>query len=359
MTVIHLIYPFGAAISCPQAIGRNLAAHLSLRFEVKQYQWDETGILRPGRDDILLGHPHPLPHTIFRRSLRQAGWRRILLLCPYNHDILQVAHLESVMSQVDLYLAITGRYWFDSVESSEFAHWRPKMVHLDLAVDRRDFPPVKARFNPPGRRRILYIGHSGRMKNLGYLSEIARRMPDTPFSWIGGRSGQHRGLCGLGYRDFRTPEAQGLVTSHDFLVTVSTADANPATILEAMAWGLIPVCTPQCGYSGYPGIINVPLGDAAGAVRILRTLQDLPEAELFRLQDVNRRLLDSAFTWEVFGRRVVDAIQSNQSPPLGRGRISRSLLHGAARLVPLLSPRLWRSAFRRWRTPGESPAPGA
>src|SRR5512132_2659791 len=84
VTTIHLVYPHGPSISCPDAIGRHLGERLRPHFQVLQYDWDETRALEPGPDDVLLGHPHPAPWTIFRRSARKAGWRRIVPMTPFN-----------------------------------------------------------------------------------------------------------------------------------------------------------------------------------------------------------------------------------------------------------------------------------
>ena len=43
------------------------------------------------------------------------------------------------------------------------------------------------------------------------------------------------------------------------MITLGSADANPTTILEAMAWGLIPVCSVQSGYEGFSSIRNISI----------------------------------------------------------------------------------------------------
>jgi glycosyltransferase involved in cell wall biosynthesis len=325
---IHLIYPHGPAISCPDAIGRHLADCLRKRYEVHLFNWDELRAITPAADgnDVLIGHPHPAPWTIFQRSVKRRGWRRVLMLSPFHHgDIEQVAFLYPIIQHCDLYLAITGNYWFSSITNSTFSHWQPKMIHLDLAVDRNDFPVIKTQFNPPGQRRFLYIGHSGWTKNTDYLGEITRLMPETQFAWMGSGP-QIPGLKALGRQDFRTDTVKSLVAAHDFLITVGRADANPATILEAMAWGLIPICTPQSGYSGYPGIVNIPLDDAEQAVSILRELQALPESHLHEIQAANWKRLDQHFNWDRFSGQVIDAIESDASPALDPESRERHLL---------------------------------
>jgi glycosyltransferase involved in cell wall biosynthesis len=333
---VHLVYPSGPGIAAPEAIGRNLAAHLQGRYVVRQYDWDEIRLIRPGADDVLVGHPHPAPWTVFRMSSTLRGWRRVIALCPYAHGAPEfIAFLDQVIERCDLYLAITGDHWFQTIADSAFAHWRPKMVHVDLAVDRDDFPRVKGRFNPAGERRFVYIGSTGVPKNTGYLTEIARRMPESAFSWIGRGKGQLAGVRELGFQDFRTAAARELVAKHDFLVTVGSSDANPTTILEAMAWGLIPVCTPQSGYDARAGIVNVPLGNADAAVSVLRRLQGAPEGELDALRAANDAELQKHFTWDRLTQQVVDAIESTASPPLGE-RVGTS--RSGALLTALVSP---------------------
>jgi len=318
MLTIHLVYAHGPRISCPDAIGRHLGNRLQARYNVLYYNWQDTRLIRPGPDDVLIGHPHPVPWTCFRRSVRLPGWKRVLLMSPYHHgDDVQVAFLESVIARCDLYLAITGNYWFSTIDESLYSHWRPKMVHLDLAVDRAEFPPIKMDFNAPGQRRFVYIGNCFPGKNVGYLTHIARLMPEVEIAWIGqGRPGIP-GLRPLGYQDFATDEARNILARYDFMLTVGKADANPATILEAMAWGLIPICTPQSGYVGYPGIVNVPLDHPEEVVRILRQLQQQPDEQLKAWQAKNWQLLDTHFNWDRFARQVMDAIESDASPALG------------------------------------------
>lgn len=322
MTTIHLVYPHGTRISTPDAIGRELGRRLECSYRVVYHDWDAGVRIRPAPGDVLIGHPHPAPGTCFRRSMREPGWRRILILSPYAHgDLVQCAFLDPLLAGCHQYLAITGAYWFRRVQDSPFSHWQPKMVHLDLAVERRDFPAVKHAFNPPGQRRFVYIGHTGFYKNTAYLSQIAQALPECEFGWIGGGRGEIAGLRRLGFQNFSSAAGRQLLAQHDFLLTVGYADANPTTILEAMAWGLLPVCTPQSGYeSGQPhtaGIANVPLDDVAGAVSVLRALQELSEDELRRRQQANWTALDAHFHWERFAGQVLAAIASTDQPALG------------------------------------------
>lgn len=331
---VHLVYPHEDRTSQPDAIGRQLGRRLEESYEVVYHDWWRRGVIHPEPGDVLLGHPHPTRGTIFRRSARERGWSRVLMLGPYHHgDLRQNAFVDSIIRDCDLFLAITGPYWFGTIEASSCAHWRPKMVHVDMAVERAHFPPVKGTFSEPGHRRFVYIGTTAYMKNTPYLGAIAREMQGVDFAWIGRGASGIQGLRPLGFLDFDSPDGQRLLATFDFMLTVGRADANPTTILEAMAWGLIPVCTPQSGYAGVPGIANVPLGDAAEAATILRRLNEAPEEELLETQAANWRALDTHYNWDRFARQVVEAIESDRSPALGEEPFNRHLQFAWAALT--------------------------
>jgi glycosyltransferase involved in cell wall biosynthesis len=311
------VFPHGDRTSAPDTIGRQLGQHLEAWYKVIYYNWSDRGVIRPEPGDVLLGHPHPDRNTIFRRSLGQSGWHRRLMLAPFNHgDLRQIAFEDSVVPNCDLILAITGPHWFRTLADSRCSHWRPKMIHLDMAVDRSDYPPLKKSFGAPGERRVLYMGHSGRGKNTPYLSKIAALLPETDIAWIGRGARPIDGLTALGFIDYDFQSGRDLLARFDFLLTVGNADANPTTILEAMAWGLIPICTPTSGYAGIPSIPNVPADDAPAAAAIVRRLLYADESDLLAMQSANWQLLDEHYTWDRFAAQVVDAIESTESPPL-------------------------------------------
>jgi glycosyltransferase involved in cell wall biosynthesis len=279
---IHLVYPHKNIISAPNAIGYRLSLALASVAQIVTHEWDFIGKIDPEPGDILIGHPHPFPFTIFRRSLIDSRWSKVIILQPFNLDVKQVGYIDDIIDQCDLFLAITGKYWFDRIERSSLSRWRAKMIHVDLAVDRGSFPKVKNRFNAKGQRKFIYIGNDNPVKNVAFLSVIAQALPEYSFAWAG--TGRERiGLNWLGYLDFSTEVGRNLISEYDFMITVGTADANPTTILEAMSWGLVPVCTPTSGYENIPGIVNVPTNDLEGTLSVLRQLQASPEEELLAL----------------------------------------------------------------------------
>jgi len=309
---IHLIYPHGNVVSAPNSIGRNLGKRLSELYNVLYYDIQGIGLIIPGNNDILLGHAWPTM-SLFRRSLQQSGWNRVILLQPYCHGDYQDAFVDLFINKCDLFLAITGNYWFNDIKYSKYKHWLPKMRHIDLAINRRDFSVIKYSFNPPGKRKFVYIGSNKDYKNIGYLSRLAQELFEYEFAWIGVKE-RIPYLKSLGCMDFSKKEAKDLLSQYDFMITVGKADGNPTTILESMGWGLIPICTPQSGYEGFSGIPNIPLDRPKEAAAILRELQLIDEVKLLEMQQKNWHLLDTHFNWERFTQDVVDAIESRESP---------------------------------------------
>jgi hypothetical protein len=333
--IVHLVYPHGERISTPDAIGREVGSRLEAFYEVRYHDWDSSERIAPAPGEVLLGHPSSEWSTCFRRSMRDPRWAKVLMLCPYAPDPRQVAFLDPIVRRADGYLAITGKRWFDRMSDSDFAHWRPKMVHIDLAVDRDDFPFVKRSFGVAGERRFAYIGHTGWWKNTQYLTRIAQCMPEVEFSWFGTSSESIPGLVPRGVVNFAESDGLAQIADHDFMVTVGTCDANPTTILEAMAWGLIPVCTPESGYEGFRSIVNIPGNDVAGAVAVLQGLNWTSEERLHNLQEENLALLQTHFNWDRVAAQVRAQIESTTARPMGNELIGRRF---ALRWSALTSP---------------------
>jgi glycosyltransferase involved in cell wall biosynthesis len=309
---VHLVYAHGPKASAPDAIGRNLGDLLSTKYRVVFHDWDAFERIPSSPTSALVGHAHPLPGTTFRRSLR-GNWGRVILLQPFSTSTSVNGYLLGTLDRVDHFLAIMGRYWADQIPSSAFAGWADRIEQVDLAIDPSDFQRIRHDAAPPGARRFLYVGSGDTCKNLPYLDAIAGALPDFKFSWAGSGTSRTKHLARLGFVDFRTAAGRRVVKDHDFMITVGSEDANPTTILEAMAWGLIPIATPQSGYYATAGLINVPLGDVARSVEVLRELQRAPEEELTAMKEANWIALEAHFNWDRFGAQVEHALAASTS----------------------------------------------
>ena len=336
---VHLVYPVGNRISTPDAIGRNLKLSIEKFYEVKTYNYAQLKTIHPGNADVLIGHWHPNPFTVFRMSAHKKGWKRVLALAPFCPDPTgwHNAFGNKIIEKCDRYLAITGNAWMKCLKDSPFQHWEPKIVHVDLAVDRADFPFIKKNFNPVGKRRFLYIGHTAWYKNISFLEKLAEEIPEIDFAWMGGTKSL-KNINTLGIFDFSKQEAKNLIKKYDFLITVGSSDANPTTILEAMAWGLIPVCSVQSGYEGFSGIRNISIDDMEDAVATINKLQSVSEEQLKKWHQENLDCLDNHFNWERFCSQVLDEIESKYSPHLAEITSNNRLFLQAAELE---SPYYW------------------
>jgi len=336
---VHLVYPVGNKISTPDTIGRHLHRALEKHYQVITYNYDEIKIIKPGNSDVLIGHWHPNPLTVFRMSAQKKGWKRVLALAPFCPDPKgwHNAFGNKIIEKCDRYLAITGNAWMKRLKESPFQHWEPKIIHLDLAVDRVDYPFIKVNFNPVEKRRFLYIGHTSWCKNISFLEKLAQKLPWIDFSWIGGNRSL-KGLKTLGTFDFSNQKAKNIIQEYDFLITVGSADANPTTILEAMAWGLIPVCPVQSGYEGFSGIRNISIDDTEYAVATINKLQNVSEEQLKMWQQDNLECLDNHFNWDRFCSQVLKEIESKFSPELAEKTENNRLSLQAAELE---SPNYW------------------
>ena len=307
--MIHIVYPHLNKTSTPNVIGFKLIKYLSTLSEVRAYNWDSFSTIIPKNGDILIGHVSPAPFTIMRRALKQAGWHKKIILQPFNEDIKQIGFLDEFIDECDVYLAITGKYWFERVEKSPFSKWLPKMIHLDLAVDPNHFPFIKNKFNAIGSRKFVYIGNDYHYKNLDYLEKIFEEVPNIEIHTIGKVKSSSK-FINHGFLDFNKQENKVLLTNFDFMITVGSADANPTTILESMSWGLIPICTPTSGYHNVPGIVNVPLNNLKSSVEIIKSLNEMPIDKLLSLQTHGRKMLEKNYSWENFFKVVKTQIEN-------------------------------------------------
>ena len=296
-----------AALRAPATITNRIFRFLEQRADVVFYDFADTTTVpdvRPG--DIVLGHPHPHPDSIMRRLLK-AGCAGRHLIFPFHTRIPEIARFvkEMAVDAQKLFL-VSGPYWTDSVARTEYAEWQEKIVRLDNSIDLDFFALRKTTFNAEGSRGLLVLGRSGPEKGATELFQQLRHVPgrllvagefsEEDLAILKGRPDTEF----LGVLDWRDePLVQRVVAACDFFINFSVSDASPTTLFEAMALGLIPVTTPQCGYT-YPSLIPLSLADAEHNLITLHNLQILPEARLVALQKSNRELVVRNHNWPRF-----------------------------------------------------------
>jgi len=286
----------------PYSITVNLERFLRARGRVRVYDWRETGAIELGEDDILIGHPHADPDTLVQQTLRRGVRCRLrALMFPIHHGMPEIsAFTLPLVEQADVVFGITGPYWHDTLGQSHFAPWKKKFVRLDLAVDAEEYPLVKRRFNPAGQRGYLYIGNNRPEKGSEVLSATLGRLKEFPRGWVGGGPEIAEVPRIATYRRLDREFISALAEKFDIFVNTSVSDANPATILEAMAWGFPVACTPQSGYYKMPTIVELSTTDVDANERKLREMQEAPEEQLVAVSRKNRELVETQYTWERF-----------------------------------------------------------
>lgn len=291
----------------PVSITKNVYEALREQFDTRLYDFRERTIIHGGPEDILIGHPCPgQDRSVWNASCMHGEFAARIGMWPLHHGLPHInAALDHLVPQMDRILAITGPYWFDTWENSIFADWKPKMVRLDMAIDTRYYPRIKKHFNPRGQRKFLYIGNGGPCKGVHLLSMLFERAKQLRCVWIGGESGRFRNLEARPGGTLTPDFMQPLAKECDFFITLGVSDANPTTILEAMAWGFPVCCTPQSGYYRMPETIEMSTTDMKYNLEVLDWLQGASEDWLCQQADKARHLVRQHYTWQRFTQSVI------------------------------------------------------
>lgn len=300
-------------LPAPGSITMRLLSYLQQRHPIRFYSLEETGHIDWKTDDIILGHPHPNPDTIVQRAFSStAPCKHKALIFPIHHAMPEINNFSlPLLDQADQVFGIMGPYWKETLSQSCFAPWKHKITSLDMAVDGAEYPYLKKHFNPPGRRGYLYIGSSSDRPEKGcdILEKTMAKLSGFPNGWIGGG----RELSGMKriatYASLTPSFMASLANQFDFFINTSISDANPTTILEAMAWGFPVACTPGSGYHNIQAITTLSSTDIEYNAKILRDLQFAPEDHLQWLSQEGRRLIETHYSWERFCKTVWNGLK--------------------------------------------------
>lgn len=307
-------------IKSPFENAKHIYLALSKKYCTKLYHFEEKVKIRFEQDDIFLGHPY-FPHIPGKYGVTELATiskvrpKIFALITPLHCDTtvktthINKAFLDSVdrlMPTVDILFAIMGKYWWDQWDKSPYAHWKPKMVRLDMAVDVKEYPFIKKKFNKPGYRRFLYIGRNDSMKGIDFLQNLAFKLKNYEFGWIG-TGPDIPGVKRISGQRQLDPEYMSNVSeNYDFFISPSLADPNPTTILESMAWGFPVICTPQSGYYETSYLYNIHRNDIGKSLNILKQLQYANEEELVSMAIKARSVVEKEHTWEIFTNKLLE-----------------------------------------------------
>jgi glycosyltransferase involved in cell wall biosynthesis len=294
-------WPF--PIKAPLSITYNIAQTFCANMAIKLYDLRERVKIVPEKGDVLLGHPHMDPQSVLWDALDNPDFSAKYIISPYNHNSSQVLWFREAVNKCDRYFAICGQYWFDTFSKSPFHDMAEKIIHVNMSINSVDYPVVKKKFNPPGKRRFFYIGrygHFGDEKGIGLLEQLAAKIPGFQGGYIC-EGGEIRGWDQISQPTRLTPEfMETLAGSYDFFINMSRADAQATTVLEAMSWGFPVACTQETGYSDET-LFYLDIDSLEVNAAVIEHMQNLPDEELHRISKINRSLVETKYNWHHFG----------------------------------------------------------
>jgi glycosyltransferase involved in cell wall biosynthesis len=310
----------------PRSHPASLIKHLYLCFSSKMqtfvYHLHEKIKIKFQPDDIFIGTPFfpykPGGNGVTELSISQTRRPKLFALIAPLHcnTIIETSHINKpyldsindIIPNANILFAIMGQYWWDQWEESPYAHWLPKMVRLDLAVDTQDFPRVKTKFNPAGKRRFLFIGRNDPMKGIDLLTKLISKDGKFSGGWIGGGP-DIQGIPRVSPpRDLSPEFMQQIGERFDFFITTGVADPNPTTILESMSWGFPVICTPQSGYYETTYRRNVYHDNIPRSLEVLEELQYAKEEDLMAMANEARTVVETQYTWDKFNSTIISSL---------------------------------------------------
>lgn len=261
-----------------------------------------------GAGDIVIGH-----------TLYPDGWmngaldskaKAKFVLQPYHHDMVGVSEIpwiKALFAKADRLLFVTGPYWFDTMERGPFGDWKARATRIDMAINAEQHRSSKTAWNKPGKRKFLAIGADSPCKGFDWIADLFRQC------------GYHLGYYGSAPMErfahvpqfyhyggaIFTPAVQADITrEYDFFVSLARSDANPTTLLETTAWGLLAFANQESGY--WPGEPFVPLkapctrNDMLDNLEMLDMAQRMDDYELRALAARTQAKIVGHYTWSRF-----------------------------------------------------------
>jgi hypothetical protein len=302
--------------------------YLSKKTVFHQSSW-RAGRVTDCPDDILLGHLTWDNSKLLRNwvgdnaiSPEAECHPNTYILTPWVPEfppnwIDHMIHLESQLESAKKIFALCGKIWIERTlaksDESIQARMKDKLVHCNMGVAAQNFARVKQNFNPIGERQLLHIsnllGYKGfdttckSIEGLDTLMHVASTSINAPVGinefFVDGESYFFSFLGGIDNSD---PEFnQWVVDNCDFYIHTGRMDAQATTILENCARGLIPLVTPESGFSSPHAIYLTH--DPEENRKIIDYALNLTDEELLNRSHLIRQQVADEHSWEkIFGR---------------------------------------------------------
>ncbi len=288
------------------------------------YDVSERGELRLSSDDIFIGHAWPDFNTKTTAKnkwstfdpeqitnsvvLRYPNDERVFMIGPFNTDADQIGWSLPLLAKTKNFIGICGDRWVRDLEDVFPVFRQCQFHHLNMALDPRQYPMVKRKFNPKGKRKFLYVGRVSQEKGTDMLAELASRSPGFHCGYIS--SGRINSCVKIADQAIFTVDyVKNLVNEYDYFLSFSTYDAQATTVLEAMSWGLGIACTPESGYE-HESIFELSTADLAHNLKAVETMQSIDEERLTNMQKANLQLLNQKYSWDIFRDKLIKIINN-------------------------------------------------
>ncbi len=255
-------------------------------------------------NSILIGHVGP-----WVKEAQNRGFKNIILFNPANnwYPTRNSSFFESnatIQEQVEiaqLIIAQSGATWRYKAEVPFPEKWR----WIDIGVDPHLFPKIKKSFNPPGKRRFLFMHlYDTDQKGADIAKEIIQLRNDYLFTWIGGIPVKNSNVLTFPRIHNTSKHFRNEIKKCDFLLLPSKEDAQPGVFVETASLGLIPVSTYSAGYSiSFPKVVIE--NNAQEWVAIIDRLQNCDNFELLKVQQFFRYYLDNIHDWSLIESQIL------------------------------------------------------
>lgn len=244
-----------------------------------------------------------------------ADIRAKIILQPYSRYMVSEPDIPMVLNlwnKADHLLLITGEHWFNTIDSSPFSALQPPKTRVDMAIDTSIHTYHKERWNPVGKRNFLIIGHDIWAKGFEHIAELAR-VAGIRVGHMGGDKSstfdhvpQFTSYGGVIFDD-RNQHA--VANEFDFFLSIANADANPTTLLETSAWGLVAACNVESGYLPDRPFIELRKGDLSYNLEVIDMLQRTSEYNLRKRSRIVREVIEKEYNWQRFCNTVWQSVE--------------------------------------------------
>lgn len=250
---------------------------------------------------------------------------------PFAAPEFHTPFAESQLRAAKRIFAICGDIWIRRTRESgtDTLHGgvKDKLVQVNLGCDGRHFP-YKTVFGTENRRNFLHISNLATYKNLPLIFQSMDGVPATltiasqslrNTGWTDGAytdaSGSKRTyrFYSLGTISNSDPKLNTfIIDNFDFYIHASQFDAQATVILENCLRGLVPLITPESGFS-CPHAIYLT-HDPAKNRDIIQRAMTMPEDEyVHRSRGVRAHVLAHHDWHRIYGR-IWETICSDQQP---------------------------------------------